>query len=109
MAANFKNFTANSVGTSNTTLYNPTTSGIQSVVIGLTLSNKIGSAVTASVLLDTGTDVTYLIKDGLITVGTTLVPVGGGTKLVVTQNHSLKVISNTASSIDATLSVLEIT
>lgn len=109
MAANFKNFTANSVGTSNTTLYNPTTAGIQSIVIGLTLSNKVGTAVTASVILDTGTDVTYIIKDGLITVGTTLVPVGGGTKLVVAENHSLKIISNTASSVDATLSVLEIT
>ena len=109
MAANFKNYSANGVGTSNTTLYNPSSSGIQSIVIGLTLANKSGSAVTASVLLNTGSNVTYIIKDGLITVGTSLVPVGGGTKLVLEQNDSLVVIANTANSVDATLSVLEIT
>lgn len=109
MAATFRNFSANGVGTSNSTIYNPTSSGIQSIVIGLTLANKSGAAVTASVLLNTGTNVTYIIKDGLITVGTTLVPVGGGTKLVLEQNDSLVVIANTANSVDATLSVLEIT
>jgi hypothetical protein len=51
----------------------------------------------------------FLIKDAPIPVGGTLVPVGGDQKVVLLNTDVLKVQSDTANSVDTTLSILEIT
>lgn len=109
MASSFKNYVYPSVGTSNTTIYNPTTSGIQSTIIGLTVSNRAAVPITVSVMLTSGANTGYVVKDAVVPVGGALVPVGGDQKIVVMENNSVVVSANTTSSADCILSVLEIT
>ena len=109
MANSFKNYLRTSVGTTANAVYSPTTSGMQSTIIGMTLANITNLPVYASVLLNSSSANAYLIKDALIPTGGTLVPVGGDQKLVMEQNNSLYVISDTATSADVIVSVLELT
>ena len=112
MASTFKSFVTTSIGTSANTVYNPTASGIQSTLIGMTVANRATAPVSVSVQLDKGglgTNVGYIIKDGIIGVGGALIVVGGEQKLVIERNDKLTVTSNTSSSADSTISVLEIT
>jgi hypothetical protein len=109
MASTFKNFTARSIGTTANAVYNPTTSNIQSTIIGMTIANIGTTTIAVNVYLNESSANTYLIKNALVPVGGTLVPIGGEQKLVVEQNNTLYVSSNTASSADVILSVLEIT
>ena len=54
-------------------------------------------------------DNVYLIKAAPVLVGSSLVVVGGEQKVVMNTSDVLKVTSNTASSADVALSILEIT
>ena len=109
MARTFKNYTSQSIGSTANAVYNPTTSNIQSTVIGMTIANIGTTTIAVNVFLNDGSANTFLIKNALIPVGGTLVPIGGEQKLVVEQNNTIYVSSNTASSADVILSVLEIT
>lgn len=112
MASTFKSYVTPSIGTSANTVYNPTTTGIQSTVIGMTVANRLTVPISIDVQLDkggTGTNVGYVIKNGIVGVGGAIIVVGGDQKLVIEKDDKLKVTSNTASSADSTMSVLEIT
>lgn len=119
MASTFKRYFKQQVGTSNTIVYNPTTPGIQSTVIGLSLCNISNQTIEVSVTfsqgntsVNAGANTVYLVKTALVPAGSTLVPVGGEQKLVLQANSSssdyLEVSSNTATSVDVMLSVLEV-
>lgn len=108
MANAFKNYTRQSIGTSANSVYNPTTSGMQSTVIGMSIANIGGTPISVNVFLNDSSANTYLIRNALIPVGGTLIPIGGDQKLVMEQNDTLYVSSNTTSSADVILSVLEI-
>ena len=108
MASSFKNYVYPSVGVSNTTIYNPTATGIQSTIIGMTISNRSAVPITVSAMLTSGANTAYIVKDAVVPVGGALVPVGGDQKIVVEQNDSIIVAANTAASADCILSVLEI-
>jgi hypothetical protein len=120
MANDFKRFTKASVttstGTSGDAIYTVPSSGsvaMESIIIGIYLSNKSSSGITSSVFLDgyggSSTDV-YLIKDATIPAGSSLEVVSGG-KVVVqgngTANDVVRLSCGTASALDATVSVLE--
>ena len=117
MANDFKRYTktscTTSTGASADAVYTVPSSGsaMETVVIGIYLSNKAATGVTASVFLDayTGDDV-YLLKDATIPAGSSLEVVSGG-KVVVqgngTDNDRVRVSCGTASSLDAVVSVLE--
>jgi len=117
MANDFKRYTktscTTSTGASADAVYTVPSSGsaMETVVIGIYLSNKAATGVTASVFLDayTGDDV-YLLKDATIPAGSSLEVVSGG-KVVVqgngTVNDIVRVSCGTASSLDAVVSVLE--
>lgn len=109
MANSFKNYIAVGVGSTANAVYSPTTSGIQSTVIGMTLANVTGTPLYVSVFLNNGVANAYIIKDALVPTGGTLVPIGGDQKLVVEQNDVLYAVSSAADSVDVILSVLEIT
>lgn len=108
MANAFKNYTRQSIGTSANSVYNPTSTGIQSTIIGMTIANVGGTPIQVNVFLNDSSANTYLIKNALVPVGGTIIPIGGEQKLVMEQNDTLYVSSNTASSADVILSVLEI-
>ena len=120
MANDFKRFAKPDVGTgtgaSATTVYTvPAGAGstaLESIVIGITLSNKTAVGVTASVFLDNydGTNDVYIVKDATIPAGASL-EVMSGNKIVLMNDGStgdiLKVSASSATSVDATVTVLE--
>ena len=120
MANDFKRFPKPNVGTgtgaSATAVYTvPAGAGstaLESIVIGITLANKHTSGITASVFLDNedGTNDVYIVKGASIPAGSSL-EVMAGNKLVVQNDGSnadvLRVESSRASSLDATITVLE--
>ena len=118
MANDFKRFTKTSVttstGTSGDAVYTVPSTGsvaMETVVIGIYLSNKATTGVTASVFLDaySGDDI-YVVKDATVPAGSSLEVISGG-KLVVqgngTTNDAIKISCGTATSLDASVSVLE--
>lgn len=108
MANTFKNSFQQNIGTSPITVYTAG-GGVQATVIGMTVSNVTSGDVKANILVNSsGTDY-YLVKGATIEPGSALVPIGGDQKLVLEASDYLKVVSDTASSLDVILSVLEIT
>jgi hypothetical protein len=104
MAQNFRRYTSNNVGTSAATLF---TANTYDTVIGISLANVTGSAITASAYINDGTNDIYLIKDAPIPTGSTLQVIDGGAKVVMQNNDVLKVVSDTASSLDTWISVVD--
>ncbi len=79
------------------------------VVVGLTVTNKTGSSITANVFINDGAANTYISANAPISSGSSLVAVGGDQKLVLITGDKVYVESSAASSVDAVLSILEIT
>jgi hypothetical protein len=113
MATNtFKLKTKTTIGTSLLAVYTVPAS-TTTVIIGLTVANILGSSVNASaqivsttVDVETNTSV-YFIKDIPLPSGSA-VEIMSGNKIVLQAGDIVKVQSNTASSLDATLSIMEI-
>jgi hypothetical protein len=104
MAQNFRRYTNNNVGTSAVTSF---TADSFDTVVGISVANITASAVTASVYINDGTDDIYLIKDAPIPSGSALQVLDGGAKFVVESGDALKVISDTASSLDVWVSAVD--
>jgi hypothetical protein len=104
MAQNFRRYTSNDVGTSAATLF---TSDSYDTVVGISVANVAATSVIASVYINDGTNDIYLIKDAPIPVGSALQVLDGGAKFVVQNLDALKVISDTASSLDVWVSTVD--
>ena len=114
MANAFKVKTEKNIGTSAATVNSyVVAAATTTTVIGLVLTNRTGAAIKASAMHNDGVGAsgndTYLVYNAPIPAGSALVVVGGDQKLVLQNAHSVKCQSNTAASIDATMSLLEIT
>ena len=79
------------------------------IVIGLTCTNTTGSAITANVFLANATANTYIVANAPISSGASLIPIGGDQKIVMITGDKMYVESSAATSIDAILSIMEIT
>tara|TARA_R100001086_G_C11773933_1_gene241657 strand:+ start:347 stop:676 length:330 start_codon:yes stop_codon:yes gene_type:complete len=109
MANTFKIKTDTGVGTGAATIYT-CPSATQTTIIGLSVANIVASQITVDVQLENNDgDNIYLVKAAPIPVGSALVVVGGDQKVVMEASDVLKVTTNTASSGDVALSILEIT
>jgi len=107
MANSFKSNVAANVVTSGNTVYT-CPSATQTTIIGLTLSNKSASTLTANVYL-TRSAVDYsIISNVSILTGSTLVPIGGEQKVVLQAADSIKVTASANGSLDCVASLLEI-
>ena len=104
MAQNFRRYTNNDIGTSAATLF---TADSYDTVVGISVANITASAVTASVYINDGSNDIYLIKDAPIPSGSALQVLDGGAKFVVESGDALKVISDTASSLDVWVSTVD--
>jgi len=104
MAQNFRRYTQNNVGTSAATLF---TSDSYDTVVGISVANITTSSVIASVYINDGSNDIYLIKDAPIPAGSSLQVLDGGAKFVVQANDALKVVSDTASSLDVWVSTVD--
>ena len=79
------------------------------VVVGLTVTNKTGSSIAANVFINDGAANTFVTANAPISSGSSLVAVGGDQKVVLLPGDKIYVQSSAASSLDAVLSILEIT
>ena len=104
MAQNFRRYTSNDVGTSAATLF---TANSFDTVVGISVANITTSSVTASVYINDGSNDIYLIKDAPIPSGSSLQVLDGGAKFVVQASDALKVVSDTASSLDVWVSAVD--
>ena len=110
MADAFLNKMSRDIGTALTVVGGYTVgASTETTVIGLTVANTTASTVNIDVTLNDGANDTYVVKDAPIPTGGALVPIGGNQKIVLNTGDSIKVNSDTASSVDAILSILEIT
>ena len=100
MAQTFKNYTAASIGSTPTTVYT-VASATTSILIGVNLANRTASQITVSAQLGT----TYIVKDAPIPSGGALSVLEG--KIIAEATDTIVVTSDTASSCDAIVSVLE--
>lgn len=100
MANTFKNYTSASVGTSPVTTYT-VAGGTTSVTIGLTISNTTASQIT----IDVQAAGVYIVKGAPIPSGAGLSVLDG--KVILEAADTVVVTSDTATSADVILSVLE--
>lgn len=82
--------------------------GTTTVVIGLTVTNTSGSAISANVFLNDGASNTSILTNAPVSSGSSLVVVGGDQKVVLETGDSIYVQSSAASSIDVVMSIMEI-
>jgi len=91
MAQNFRRYTSNNVGTSAATIF---TANSYDTLVGVYVAND-------------GTNDIHLIKDAPIPAGSALQILDGGSKIVVQSGDALKVVSDTASSLDVWVSAVD--
>jgi hypothetical protein len=108
MANTFKNSVTASVGTSATDVYT-TPALTTTTVIGAAVSNRAASPISVdATVTDTSGGVTaYLVKAAPVVSGGALVLIGGDQKVVLETGDKITVTSDTASSADVVISVLE--
>ena len=107
MANLFKSYTKANVGTSTTDVYT-VPAATTSVIIGLCLSNTTSSPVSANVIVykSGASDTVYVAKNLDLPDGS-LYEFNAGNKIILQTGDKLRISSNTASSIDVMVSVLE--
>jgi hypothetical protein len=110
MANSFKRKLSRSIGTSLTAVGSYTVGAATEVtVIGLAVANTSASQVLVDATLNDGSNDTYLIKEAPVPSGGSIVIIGGDQKVVLEVGDSIKIKSDTASSVDVVMSILEIT
>ena len=113
MANTFKLKTKAAVGTTLTSVYTVPAS-TTAVVIGLTVANILGASITASAQIVTASttgenaDDVYLIRNIPLPLGSS-VEMMSGNKINLEAGDIIKIQSDTASALDAVLSIMEIT
>ena len=108
MANTFTRYTSKSVGTTPVVLVTAA-SATQTTAVGLTLSNTTTSPVIVDVYVTASAVNYYLVKAATVGVGGSLALFGADGKLVLNTGDAFTVVSSAASSVDAILSVLQIT
>jgi len=104
MAQDFERNTSNAVGTSAATLR---TANSDDAIVGITIANVHTSQITVEVYINDGSNDIHIVKDAPIPVGGALQVLDGGAKIVMVSGDALKVKSNTASSADVWVSVVD--
>ena len=109
MANAFKNKTHRQIGTTLTKIEAYDCPGsTETTIIGLTIANTSVSAIEVDATLNDGSNDFYIVKAAPVPVGSSLVVIGGDQKVVLMPGDSVKVRSDTATSADAIMSILEI-
>ena len=104
MAQDFERNIARNIGTSASTLR---TANSDDAIVGINLSNITASQILVSVYVTASSADYYIIKDAPIPAGSTLQLLDGGAKIVLQSGDAFKIISNTANSCDAWISVVD--
>ena len=104
MAQDFERNTANGVGTSAVTLR---TANSDDAIVGIMIANVTTSQINVEVYINDSSNDIHLVKDAPIPVGASLQVLDGGAKIVMQNGDALKVKSDTASSADVWVSVVD--
>ena len=83
------------------------TANSDDALIGINIANVTTTQILMDVFINDGSNDYYIIKDAPIPVGSTLQVLDGGAKVVMQNNDVLKVQSDTASSADVWVSVVD--
>jgi len=108
MANTFKSFTKANISTSPSDVYT-VPGATTTIIIGFCLCNTTNNSVTADVFVDKASisaDNVYIVKGILIPDGT-LYDFNAGNKIILQTGDKIQITSNTSSSVDVILSVLE--
>jgi len=110
MANLFKRFISANVGTTFEAIggYEVPAANV-ATVIGLSIANRSNTGITVDAVLSNSTQATYIIRNAPVPFGGTLVAVGGDQKVVMQVGDSIEVVSDTSTSADVILSLLEST
>ena len=110
MAYTFDSGNALAVGTSEITMITCPVA-TQIIVIGYTIANITAGNVKVSIKFGDSSASTesHIIKNGDIAPGSSLVPIGGFQRIVLNAGDTIKVVSDTDASVDATISYIELT
>ena len=103
MAQNFRRFTGNNIGASPSTIL---TADSFDTIVGIHVTNIHTSAINVDVYINDGANDIYLVKGAPVPVGAALQVLGTG-KIVVQSGDALKIVSDTASSVDAWVSCVD--
>ena len=104
MAQDFERNIARNVGTSEVVLR---TANSDDALIGINIANVTTTQILMDVFINDGSNDYYIIKDAPIPVGSTLQVLDGGAKVVMQASDVLNVKSDTASSADVWVSVVD--
>jgi hypothetical protein len=111
MANTFTRKLSRNVGTTATQIGSYTVgANTTTVVVGLSVTNTTGSAISANVFIqDSGLSNTSIVTNAPISSGSSLIVGGGDQKLVLIAGDKVFVQSSANSSLDAVMSIMEIT
>lgn len=108
MANTFRLKTKANIGVTTVGIYT-VPSATMTTVIGLTLANTSGGSINVGVgITRTGSDNVSIIKNIPVPQGSSL-EVMQGNKIIMEATDTITVVSDTSSSLDASLSILEMT
>ena len=108
MANTFRLKTKANIGVTTVGIYT-VPSATMTTIIGLTLANTSGGSINVGVgITRTGSDNVSIIKNVPVPQGSSL-EVMQGNKIIMEATDTITVVSDTSSSLDASLSILEMT
>jgi len=108
MANTFNSYTKANIGATTTDVYTVPASTV-AVIIGCTLANTTGDQVNADLIInkaDVAADDVYLVKSIPLPNGSSF-EFNAGNKIILETGDKIQVTSDTATSVDAIVSVLE--
>lgn len=109
MAETFKNKKSRNIGVTATEIGTYVVpAATVATVIGLSIANVTSSLIKASVTVYDGVNDYFLLKGADIVPGQAHAIIGGDQKVVLQVGESIRVYSDTATSIDAVMSILEL-
>jgi len=107
MAQNFRRYTENAVGATPVDIPDGSDFDTYDTIIGISVSNILGATILVDVYINDGSNDIYLVKSAPIPSGGALQVLDGGAKVVVQSGDRMYVVSDTASSADVWVSVVD--
>ena len=104
MAQNFRNDLQRNVGTSEVTLI---TGGDFDAVIGIRCCNVLTSTIEVDVFIENSSNDHFIAKGVVVPPNSAIELIQGGAKIVLDSTNTLEAVSDTASSLDVTLSYID--
>ena len=107
MAQDFKRYIERNIGTSAVDIPDGSNFDSNDTIIGINLANITTNTINVDVYIQNSSNNYYLVKNAPIPSGSALQVMDGGAKVVVQNGERLYIKSDTATSLDAWVSVVD--